>query len=312
MKRLGIGCLVLGIAVLAGADRIWAEEENTGNENPTRAVCFLPLEGDISSDLLLGMQERAEQADDLEFSWYYYTDFASMDFEVYADMAIAMQEDYLISFGGTAEGEYEEAVTRLKDAGVQLIVVDHDMADPADRTAFVGTDNRAAGAQILEYVEDAVEEPVAAVFMTYSHGGILERSEAMKESSEKNEIQLAATVVLPENAVLARQEIEELLEKEPQINVVIGLDGTSSIAVAQVMEDRNEDLPYTVCFDCEDAVVSALKNQKIDLIMMQDYGEMGRACIDIAASREESEEGIEVYTKCIPVTRETIDEVYSG
>ena len=221
-----------------------------------------------------------------------------------------MKKDCLISFGGAAVGEYDEAARRLKEAGVSLIVADHDMENPMDRTAFVGTDNWEAGIRIIDYVEREVENPKAAVFMTYSHGGILERRDAAVEACAKKKIPLAAIAFLPENGILARKEIEKILKETPEINTVICLDGTSSVAAAQVMEERTEDRPYTVCFDCEDAVVQALQNQKIDLIMMQDYEEMGRACIDIAASREEKERGAEVYTKCIPVVFENIDEVY--
>lgn len=304
MKVLKIGCIIWGAAVLSTVFTAYGEPATI------RAVCFLPMEGDISTQLLKGLREEAEKADNLDFSWYYYTDFADMDFEVYADMAIAMQEDYLISFGGTAAGEYEEAVDRLKEADVKLIVVDHDMEDPMDRMAFVGTDNRESAIQILDYVKNEVEHPVAAVFMTYSHGGILERRQTLEEKADQGEIRLASVSVLPEHAMLAGQEIEQVLEENKEVNTVICLDGTSSIAAAQVMEQYEERHLYVVCFDCEDVVVNALKNQKIDLIMAQDYGQMGRECIGLvtAAPLDTEDVRTEIYTKCIPITRGTIDE----
>lgn len=310
MSVFAAGALSFGLAALAAAGSFCAEETRGQEEDPVRVVSFLPAESDISSKFLQGMQERADQEEHLEFSWYYYEDFSGMNFEKCVDTAIAMQKDYLISFGGTAEGECEEAIERMKESSLQLIVIDHDMENPEDRRAFVGTDNREAGVQIIDDVSASVEHPCVAVFMTYTHGGIMDRQSGVQEEAAQKQISVAVTEVLSENVISARKEIEQVLEHNAEINTVVCLDGSSSVAAAQVMESKTENRPYTACFDCEEAVVNALKNGKIDLIMMQDYAQMGRVSIEIAASGDAAGADSEIYTKCIPITAENIGEIY--
>ena len=138
----------------------------------------------------------------------------------------------------------------------------------------------------------------------------MERQAGVQEEADRKQIPVAVTEVLSENVISARKEIEQVLERNTEINTVVCLDGSSSVAAAQVMEAGTESRPYTACFDCEEAVVNALKNGKIDLIMMQDYAQMGRASIEIAASGGAAGADSEIYTKCIPITAENIGEIY--
>ncbi len=278
-------------------------------DNAIRAVCFIPFrDSDIGDQLVAGMSEAEAEAENLTLSVYYYSDFPEMDFAVYTDMALAMNADYLISFGGPAKDEYSGAMEKLRNAHTKLVVLDHDTEYPKDRAVFVGSDNGAAGRELMEYVEKAIENPRIAIFYTYYHGGMAQRLEEIKRVTEdKPGMELRSTNQLSGNAFTAQKEIADVLNAQPEINAVICIDADASDNAARVLADRF-DAPGLFCFDCSSEVEKALKTGVVDVTMVQDYTEMGRACIRAILEYDCNEKPLEVYTECLAVEGTKKDE----
>lgn len=294
-----IFCAALAIGSMS-SDAVCQSAEAT--DSTIRAVCFIPFrDSDIGDQLEAGLSEAEAEAENLTLSVYYYSDFPEMDFSVYTDMALAMNADYLISFGGPAKDEYPEAMEKLRNAHTRLVVLDHDTENPEDRAVFVGSDNGAAGQELMEYVRKNIESPGIAIFYTHYHGGMIQRLEEIEQVTNDNPaMELLVTKQLSQNDFTAQKEISDVLDTEPGINAVICIDATSSDNAARAFADR-ADAPGLFCFDCDSEVEKALKTGVVDVTMVQDYREMGRACIRAILEYDRDEKPLEVYTECLAV-----------
>lgn len=285
-------------------DKVGAEGEQT------RIICFLSGASgmnQINTEITRGLEEQSGQSDRAALSVYNYDDFEDRTFTGGVETFLAMQGNVMIAFGTNEAGQAAELV---EDNQVKLILLDTDTPDhPEERIAFIGTDNRGAVREIIQSVKENVPEANAAVFITHQHSTTFLRRDALQDLTDQDQaIQIENIYYISSDSIEAFTQMREILSENPEINTVLCLDGFSSQTAASVIPAMDQDY-YTVGFDISDYTVKALENGDFDLLVSQDYDQMGKMAVEIATNYQEGEEAVEIYRPCDFYTQENAEEL---
>jgi len=152
-----------------------------------------------------------------------------------------------------------EPLKRAMAAGIGVVVVNHDVNDPSARYGFVGPDNRQVGRIGGRYVADYLKGKGKVAFMTTTNPAHGLRAAGYKDIfADYPDIQVVAEVDEKSDPAYGLTVATQLLQSQPDLNMIIGVDATAGAATARALKetgkagqipvfamDRDDDmLPY--------------------------------------------------------------------
>jgi LacI family transcriptional regulator len=178
--------------------------------------------------------------------------------------------------------EVVEAVDRLVSAGIPVVTLVTDLPG-SRRLAYVGIDNRAAGATAAYLVSQWLGSRVGNVLVTLSRGSF--RGEEEREMGFRSTLRRIA----PERALVEVNETDGLdstmhglalaaLERDPQINAVYSIGGGNR-AIVQSFRKLNRECCVFVAHDLDADNVQLLREGSVSVVLHHDLSQdVRRVC----------------------------------
>lgn len=184
--------------------------------------------------------------------------------------------------------EVEAAALRLRQAGVPVVTLASDLAEPV-RDAYVGLDNHAAGATAAYLLHGWMRDRPLTVLLSLSSHRFEGEEERVRGFSQRLQ-------VLRPDASLCRIDqgrglgpdtvtlVRDALERTPAINAVYSVGGANR-AIAQAFELRGEAAQVFIGHDLDDDNISLLKSGTLSAVIHHDLKrDLHHACEKILAA----------------------------
>lgn len=205
-------------------------------------------------------------------------------------------------------GAIEEAIR----AGVRVVAIDSSVnADGV--SAYIGTDNYAAGRQAAQAALDAMAEDVKVGIVNFdvnsANGQERERGarEAFEESGRAEIVSVINTLAEAEDAC---EGAVAMLQDHPEINALLAFNEPTTVGAAQAVEQlgRTEEI-WLVGFDSNVASVDAMQTGAVDALVVQNPYAMGYLGVESAyrlLAGQKADVPVLQDTETSTVTRETM------
>ena len=166
-----------------------------------------------------------------------------------------------------------------------LLTQDSDAPD-SERTAYVGTDNRAAGRQAGEELKKALPNG-GKIMMFVGNIDALnakERAEGIKEAIAGTKIEVIDIRTDNADRVAAKANVADAMVKTPDIAAFVGLWSYNGPAILNAVKEANKvGKIKIVCFDEEDETLAGVKDGSIEATIVQQPYEFGYQSVKLMA-----------------------------
>ena len=184
--------------------------------------------------------------------------------------------------------DYENSAQAIDDAaaqGVRIVAIDSNVNSKAVET-YIGTDNYAAGQMAAQAALDGMTGRLVVGIINYdvrSANGQGREQGARETFEESGRARVAAVVNTLAESGRAQADTAAMLEKHPEINVVLAFNEPTSVgAAAAVAQMDLSDRVYLVGFDSNVATVEGLQNGSVDALVVQNPYAMGYMGVESA------------------------------
>ena len=184
--------------------------------------------------------------------------------------------------------DYENSAQAIDDAaaqGVRIVAIDSNVNSKAVET-YIGTDNYAAGQMAAQAALDGMTGRLVVGIINYdvrSANGQGREQGARETFEESGRARVAAVVNTLAESGRAQADTTAMLEKHPEINVVLAFNEPTSVgAAAAVAQMDLSDRVYLVGFDSNVATVEGLQNGSVDALVVQNPYAMGYMGVESA------------------------------
>ena len=184
--------------------------------------------------------------------------------------------------------DYENNASAIDDAaraGVKIVAIDSSVDSQAVST-YIGTDNYAAGQMAAQAALDRVEGPLNVGIINYdinsANGQERERG-AVDAFTQSGRAEITAVINTLAEAEYARSDTAALLQRYPQINVLLAFNEPTSVGAAQAVEDLGlSEQVFLVGFDSNVATIDGLQEGAVDALIVQNPYAMGYLGVESA------------------------------
>ena len=183
---------------------------------------------------------------------------------------------------------YDKNASAIDDAaekGVKIVAIDSNVASDAVST-YIGTNNYAAGQMAAQAALERVDGSLTVGIINYdissANGQERERGavDTLKSSGRAEIISVINTLA---EAGQARSDTQDLLERHPEINVLLAFNEPTSVGAAQAIQRRHcEEQVFLVGFDSNVATVDGLQDGSVDALVVQNPYAMGYLGVESA------------------------------
>lgn len=194
---------------------------------------------------------------------------------------IAAQVDALI-VQGIDDPDYRAALADAAAQGVQVVLVDTDLADSFDHL-YVGTDNYDAGVRMgEELIRISGGEAVVAVLSgAPGYPNLDERVAGLRDAvAGCPGIEIRRLEYNDYDSLTALEKYNQILREDPDVDTLICVEGTGGQTVGQMLSTATCPLGNILVFDLSDETVMGVENGLIDGVMVQQQKEMGRIAVE--------------------------------
>jgi len=209
-------------------------------------------------------------------------------------------------------------VKETKNSGIPTVIFDSGLADPSLAVSYVATDNEHGGQLAAEEMAKRLGGKGNVILLRYSPGS---QSTAMREKGFLDGIAKFPDIhVLSSNQYAGTSEQAAmntsqtlLLQFGKQVNGIFAVNETSAAGMMQALEDARQagqvgQVTY-IGFDSSDRMVQALRDGKIQAIVLQDPVNMGyQAVMTMAAHLNGKPTDARIPTGEAIATKENMDE----
>lgn len=194
------------------------------------------------------------------------------------------------------------AIQRARDEGVTVIAVDTPVEPASAVDAIYATDNERAGRLIGEYARAAADEAgfeprVAMLDLAPGITSGEQRREGFLQGfgAEEGDPQIVASQFTEGNQDLGRQAMEQILESNPDVNVVYTVNERAAIGALEALEAAglsDEDvIVVSVDGGCE-AIKNYVRPGSLDATAQQYPQNMARVGVEVIAEATRGEEQV--------------------
>ena len=184
--------------------------------------------------------------------------------------------------------DYENNAVAIDDAagqGVRIVAIDSNVDSSAVST-YIGTDNYAAGQMAARAALERVEGELKVGIINYdisSANGQERQRGAADIFQESGRAELVAVINTLAEAGQAQEDTAALLEKHPEINVLLAFNEPTSVGAAEAVENLvlSEQI-FLVGFDSNVITIDGLQEGSVDALVVQNPYAMGYLGVESA------------------------------
>ncbi len=307
-RVFGIAIMLLA-ALLAGCS---VRPGTASDAQPLRILCFMKTEGDTSDvwrQIYNGLRDAIGKSSKYTISVYTYDETNYLTQLDRISCALLIKPDVVLLSSGRSD-EFAARLSELDDAGIGYIILDGKDLPGTNRLGFISSDNLAAGFRALEVLADRTGAPLRIGLV---NAGYHSQSVNDREDSFRSAVAMRPNSVIVDEVSAASQgsllenieNVQSLLERNPQINALFCSDSVAGQAAADVLRESGlSGTVHLVCFDTNEFILSAIEDGVIDATMMQKTYGMGQLCLEIL----ENPDGPKIYhTECAVITRDNLE-----
>ena len=231
--------------------------------------------------------------------------------------ATAAQVDAII-VQGIEDPDYLRALEDASDAGVQVVMVDTNVAETFPHL-YVGTDNYAAGVQLgRELIRETDGKAVVAV-LTGAEGypNLDARLRGLQDViKEQPGIEIRRVEYDEYDSLTVMEKYNLILREDPDVDTIVCVEGTGGQTFGRLLTPDTCPLKHLLGFDLSDETLMGLSSGLIDGSLVQQQKEMGRMAVEelVRYFDEGAYRSMTLYTPTVYVTAQDLNEegVYEG
>lgn len=177
------------------------------------------------------------------------------------------------------------AIDAAAQAGVKIVAIDSNVNSKAV-TTYIGTDNYAAGQMAAQAALERIPGQLKVGIINYdvsSANGQEREQGAIDAFVESGRAQVITVTNTLSDAQRAQQDTSAVLQRYPDINVLLALNEPTSVGAAQAVQARSmsEDI-FLVGFDSNVRTVDGLQDGSVDALIVQNPYAMGYLGVESA------------------------------
>lgn len=180
--------------------------------------------------------------------------------------------------------ETQKYARKIEEAGIRLLLADSVMEESMGSCA-VATDNVEAGRKMGQYIVEHFSgvECIGVVGHVKGVSTATEREAGLREGLGTLEKKITDVVFCDSDYRKAYVVTKEMLERHPQMNVIVGLNEYSSVGAARAVSDLGlSGKIKMIGFDSSIKEVEYLEDGTFEAIVVQKPLNMGYLCIETA------------------------------
>lgn len=190
-----------------------------------------------------------------------------------------------IVFSAVGYEENAAAIDAAAGSGVHIVSIDSGVGSD-HVSAYIGTDNYAAGKMAAQAALERVEGPLRVGIVNYNEGtanGQERVQGAVDALTESGRARIAAVTTTLVDAPRAQTDTIALLLDHPEINVLIAFNEPTSVGVARAIQvlERPDDI-FFVGFDSNVVTIDGLQDGCVDALIVQNPYAMGYLGVESA------------------------------
>lgn len=178
--------------------------------------------------------------------------------------------------------ETQKYARKIEEAGISLVIGDSFMEEEMG-SCVVATDNVEAGRKMGRYILDNFKN-ISSIGVVGHVKGVstaMEREQGLREGLGKFESKVADVVFCDSDYRKAYLVTKEMLEKYPDMNVIVGLNEYSSVGAARAVNDLGlKGEVRMIGFDSSIKEVEYLEDGTFEAMVVQKPLNMGYLCIE--------------------------------
>jgi ribose transport system substrate-binding protein len=263
-------------------------------------------------DVLAGLEEKTSELEGVEYQWIAPpTGNPAEQVQILEDLINKGVDG--IGLAPLEAASVEPVIAQAKAAGIPVVTFDSD-APNSQRVAYYGTDNRAAGRQQAEVMAEALGGKGKVAILTGSlvMANLNERIEGVKEvfAEKYPDIEIVDTIATDDDFAKGLDVSEAMLRAHPDLNGVIAVSMTGSVAMPKVLADpafKDRGDLVVVGFDDFEDTLKGIRDGYILATLVQRPKQMGIDVIDGLHSLKTGGTAESIDTGISVVTLDNID-----
>jgi ribose transport system substrate-binding protein len=263
-------------------------------------------------DVLSGLEEKTSELEGVEYQWIAPpTGNPAEQVQILEDLINKGVNG--IGLAPLEAASVEPVIAQAKAAGIPVVTFDSD-APNSERVAYYGTDNRAAGRNQAEVMAEAIggKGKVALVTGSLVMANLNERIAGVKEvfAEKYPDIEIVDTIATDDDFAKGLDVCEAMLRAYPDLNGVIAVSMTGSVAMPKVLADpafADRKGLVVVAFDDFEDTLKGIRDGYILATMVQRPKQMGVLVIDGLYALNTGEPAESVDTGIVVVNMDNID-----
>lgn len=173
-----------------------------------------------------------------------------------------------------------EEMRNLKKKGIAITSFDSDVDREKfrdARTAFIGTDNRQAGAELGRCLQQL--RPEGGEYVTFvgapSAGNSKDRIAGLAEGAG-SKFKSADAMSDEFDRTRAKENVRNAIQNHPQVKILAGIYSYNAPKIVDVVKELGKRSEYTIlCFDAEPIAILEMGQGQIDAMIVQNPYQMG-------------------------------------
>lgn len=209
---------------------------------------------------------------------------AEIEYEAQGRMireAVSKKPDAVI-LAPSSYTETLEYAKQVEDAGIPLVLVDSVMAEEIG-SGVIATDNVEAGRKLGQYIAENLPENLCVGVVAHVKGSstATEREQGLREGLGELEERIVDVVFGDSDYEKSYQVTKQMLERYPDMNVIVGVNEYSAVGAARAVRDLGlSGKIRMIGFDSSLEEVGYLEDGLFDAIVMQKPLNMGYLCVE--------------------------------
>lgn len=272
--------MIIAVAMVGGALTVPASVSAADDETKTIGAIYWSL----NNNFMVFLKDNVEaEAKALGYETIAMDSESNTETELNnVEDLISRDVDAVILVPMDSEGS-SNAVKLLNDAGIPVITADRSTTEGEVITS-IATDNYAGGQKAGEFAIEQLggKGKVAILRGTLGTNLETERYSGFVDALEGTEIEIAAEQSADFDRTTAFNTIENILQAEPDIQLVYAENDEMCLGVAKALEAANRKDVKVIGFDGAQETLEAIKAGTVTGTVFQQFALIGKTAVDIA------------------------------
>lgn len=173
--------------------------------------------------------------------------------------------------------ETKDAADQILQNGIKLVLIDSEL-EGGQQDSIISTDNYEAGKKMTSYVLECLKEDSKILIVNHVKGTstAIQREKGFRDGLLEVQSQIAGVLYTDSDYQKAYEMTKEFLEKNPDVDIVAGLNEYSAVGAAKAIRELSgERTIHAVGFDNSIEEIQLLEKGDFGAIVIQNAFNMG-------------------------------------